>query len=94
MPKTATSALGSQLAGTAVRSARTRLKLTQAELGARLGASGPYIANIEAGRENLTVGQLAAIADVLGCELNVGFATPDAFEVSFGDSGRIAGSQS
>lgn len=93
MPRTTTSALGSHLAGIAVRSARTRLRLTQAELAARLGASGPYVANIEAGRENLTVGQLAAIADVLGCELNVGFAIPDAFEVALGEAPRIAGAE-
>lgn len=93
MPRTKTSALGSQLAGMAVRSARTRLGLTQAELAARLGASGPYIANIEAGRENITVGQLAAIADVFGCELNVGFSAPDAFEVALGETSRVASSR-
>lgn len=45
--------------------------MTQAELAARIDASASYITNIEAGRANVTVGQLAHIADALGAGLTI-----------------------
>jgi transcriptional regulator with XRE-family HTH domain len=66
MPRTTTSAAGSQIIGRAVRQARQEDGLTQNELAGRLSVSAPYIANVEAGRENLTIGQITAIAEALG----------------------------
>lgn len=66
MPRTASSDLASRLVGEAVRRARIEAGLTQAELAKRIEASASYITNVEAGRANLTVGQLAHIADALG----------------------------
>ena len=71
MPRTATSDVASKLAGQAVRHARQEAGVTQAELAARIGVSAVYITNVEAGRTNVTVGQLAHIADALGAGLNI-----------------------
>jgi transcriptional regulator with XRE-family HTH domain len=76
MPRTATSGVATQQAGAAVRAARREASLTQAQLGRRLGTSGAYIANVEAGRENLTIGQLANIAAALGTGLELSFPRP------------------
>lgn len=51
--------------------------LTQAEVADRLNATPPYVSGLETGRANLTVGQLAAIADALEVELSVAFKIPD-----------------
>ena len=71
MPRTAASDLASKLVGKEVRSARIDAALTQAELAARLQTSSSYVANVEAGRVNLTVGQLARVADALGADLQI-----------------------
>jgi transcriptional regulator with XRE-family HTH domain len=71
MPRTAASDLASKLVGKEVRSARIDAALTQAELAARLETSSSYVANVEAGRVNVTVGQLARIADALGTDLEI-----------------------
>jgi transcriptional regulator with XRE-family HTH domain len=71
MPRTATSDLASKLVGEAIRAARLEVGITQAELASRLGTTPVYITNVEAGRTNLTVGQLANIADALGAGLDV-----------------------
>ena len=71
MPRTASSDLASRLVGEAVRRTRIEAGLTQAELAARIDASASYITNIEAGRVNVTIGQLAHIADALGAGLTV-----------------------
>jgi transcriptional regulator with XRE-family HTH domain len=71
MPRTAASDLASKLVGKEIRSARIDTRLTQAELAARLQTSSSYVANVEAGRVNLTVGQLARIADALGADLQI-----------------------
>jgi transcriptional regulator with XRE-family HTH domain len=71
MPRTAASDLASKLVGREVRSARIDADLTQVELAARLQTSSSYVANVEAGRVNLTVGQLARIADALGADLQI-----------------------
>jgi transcriptional regulator with XRE-family HTH domain len=71
MPRTVSSDLASRLVGEAVRRTRIDAGLTQAELAARINASASYITNIEAGRVNVTIGQLAHIADALGAGLTV-----------------------
>jgi transcriptional regulator with XRE-family HTH domain len=71
MPRTAASDLASKLVGKEIRSARIDAGLTQAELAARLQTSSSYVANVEAGRVNLTVGQLARVADALGADLKI-----------------------
>jgi transcriptional regulator with XRE-family HTH domain len=71
VPRTAASDIASRLIGKEIRRARVDEGLTQAEVGLRLGASPSYVANVEAGRLNLTVGQLARIADAIGTDLQV-----------------------
>lgn len=73
MPRSRPSDITSKVVGTEIRSSRRELALTQSDVAARLGVSTPYVANVEAGRENLTLGQLAAIADALGTELAIAF---------------------
>lgn len=71
MPRTTVSSSGSLAAGAAVRRARQTAGLTQADVARATGASAPYITNVENGRENLTVGKLAMIAEALGHELRI-----------------------
>ena len=73
MPRTSTSEVTAKAVGEQVRSARTQLALTQAELARRLGAGQSYVANVEAGRENLTLGKLAQFAAALGSALEIRF---------------------
>jgi len=60
-----------KLVGQAIRQARHDASLTQAQLAQRLKTTTPYVTNVEAGRTNLTVGQLASIADALNAVLDV-----------------------
>jgi transcriptional regulator with XRE-family HTH domain len=71
MPRTATSDLAARRVGAEIRRARQGAGLTQDEVAQRLDSSAPYISNVEAGRVNLTLGQLARIADALGCDFEV-----------------------
>jgi len=71
VPRTAASDIASKLIGNEIRRARVEEGLTQVEVGVRLGTSASYVANVEAGRLNLTVGQLARIADAIGTDLEV-----------------------
>ena len=71
MPKTAVSEVATKVVGHGIRSARLEVGITQAELAARMGVNPSYVTNVEAGRVNLTVGQLANIADALGTGLDV-----------------------
>ena len=71
MPKTAASEVATKLVGRNIRSARTQLGMTQAELATRMGVNPSYVTNVEGGRVNLTVGQLANIAQALGTGLDV-----------------------
>ena len=59
--------------GVEIRRARTAQGLSQAELARRMGVKPPYVAGIEAGKRNLTLGQLANIADALGRGLDITF---------------------
>lgn len=71
MPRTQTSDLAARLVGDEIRRARKAAGLTQSELAKRLDLTTPYVSNVEAGRVNLTIGQLARFADALGSDLQL-----------------------
>jgi transcriptional regulator with XRE-family HTH domain len=52
--------------GERVRALRAARGLTQRELAGRVRISRPSIANVEAGRQNVGLRQLCALADALG----------------------------
>jgi len=83
MPRTTASAGTARMAAQAIRAARAELGVTQAELARRLGTSAPYITSVEAGRENLTLGQLTNIANALdaGLEIRLVVMPPQPVEV-------------
>lgn len=66
MPRTTSSASYVQGVGARLRARRQELQLTQAEVARRLDVSPTYVQNVEAGRANLTLGQLARVAVALG----------------------------
>jgi transcriptional regulator with XRE-family HTH domain len=76
MPRTSYSAIHSKAVGSRLKSTRQMLGITQIELARRLKVQQPYIAAIEAGRVNLTIGQLGAVASALGVGFDVEFAIP------------------
>lgn len=78
MPRTHMSDATSARVGREVRRARTELGITQAELARRMGVKAPYVAGLEAGTRNLTLGQLANIADALGRGLDISFPAVEA----------------
>lgn len=53
--------------GHAVAARRTAQKLTQLELGERIGLSRASIANIESGRQNVLLHQVYRLASALSC---------------------------
>jgi hypothetical protein len=55
----------------------SRATLTQAEVARRLGVSVSYIAVVEAGGRNLTLGQLADIANAMRLGIDVTFIRPN-----------------
>ncbi len=71
MPRTAASELTARIVGQEVRRARKEAGLTQAEVAARLETSPTYVTNVEAGRLNLTLGQLTRVAAAIGADLQV-----------------------
>ncbi len=71
MPRTAASDMTARIVGQEVRRARKEAGLTQAEVAARLDTSPTYITNVEAGRLNLTLGQLTRVAAAIGADLQV-----------------------
>src|SRR5262249_20162121 len=71
MPRTARSDPTAKMVGEAIRRARREAGLTQAQLAGRLETTAPYVTNVEAGRANLTVGQLASIAAALNAVVDV-----------------------
>ena len=77
MPRTAASEIHAKLVGREIRATRTALGLTQSEVAERLGASASYISAVEAGRRNLTLGQLANIANAMRLGVNITFIRPD-----------------
>lgn len=71
MPRTAASDITARIVGEEVRRARKLAGLTQAEVAARLDTSPTYVTNVEAGRLNLTLGQLTRVASAIGADLQV-----------------------
>jgi transcriptional regulator with XRE-family HTH domain len=71
MPRTARSDPTAKLIGETIRRARHEAGLTQAQLAQRLETTAPYVTNVEAGRTNLTVGQLASIATALDAIIDI-----------------------
>lgn len=55
--------------GVRVRSLRAEHGLTQLRLAQRSGISRPSIANVEAGRQNVSLRQLCALAAALGVDV-------------------------
>jgi transcriptional regulator with XRE-family HTH domain len=66
-----------KVVGRAIRGARVEAGLTQAQLATRMGVNPSYVTNVEAGRVNVTVGQLANVAQALGTGLDVRFPELD-----------------
>lgn len=60
--------------------------MTQSDLAKRLGVSSAYVQKVEAGKANLTLGQLSRIAEALGTVLHIEL-TPIPTEDTF--SGRL-----
>lgn len=71
MPRTAASDITARVVGQEVRRARKSAGLTQARVAERLETSPAYITNVEAGRVNLTLGQLTRIAAAMGADVQV-----------------------
>lgn len=78
MPRTASSDVASRVAGQAIRDARRDAGVTQAELARRIRSSASYISALEAGKGNITVGQLWAVADALRVEVHIELRKPEA----------------
>lgn len=77
MPSTAASEIHAKVLGRELRAARNALGLTQAEVARRLDVSPSYLAAVEAGRHNLTLGQLANIANAMRVGIDIAFIRPD-----------------
>lgn len=77
MPRTAASEIHAKVLGRELRAARSSLGLTQAEVARRLDVSPSYLAAVEAGRRNLTLGQLANIANAMRVGVDIAFVRPD-----------------
>jgi transcriptional regulator with XRE-family HTH domain len=73
MPRTHMSDATSARVGLEMRRARIEQGLSQAELARRMGVKPPFVAGLEGGTRNLTLGQLANIADALGRGLDITF---------------------
>lgn len=61
--------------GAAVRQHRALVRLSQEELAERAGLDRTYISGIERGRRNPSLRNLQNIAEALGVDLDVMFAT-------------------
>jgi len=71
MRHTRTSENHAKAVGREIARARGEAELSQAELAKRLGVHPSYIAGVETGRANLTVGQLAHLSSALGAQLTI-----------------------
>jgi transcriptional regulator with XRE-family HTH domain len=63
--------------GNKLREARLALGLTQAAVAGRLGVSASYISAVEAGKRNLTLAQLANIANAMRLGIAISFVRPN-----------------
>jgi transcriptional regulator with XRE-family HTH domain len=81
VPRTAVSEIHAKVVGRELRETRHAVGLTQAEVARRLGVSPSYIAAVEAGGRNLTLGQLANIANAMRLGIDVRFVRPDGVPV-------------
>ena len=61
--------------GAAVRQHRTLVRLSQEDLAERAGLDRTYVSGIERGRRNPSLRILQKVADALGADLDVMFAT-------------------
>lgn len=77
MPRTAASEIHAKVIGRKLGETRQALGLTQAEVAERLGVSASYLSAVEAGKRNLTVAQLANIANAMRLGIEVSFVGPD-----------------
>ncbi len=77
MPRTAASEIHAKVIGRKLSETRQALGLTQANVAERLGVSASYISAVEAGKRNLTVAQLANIANAMRLGIEVSFIRPD-----------------
>jgi DNA-binding XRE family transcriptional regulator len=74
---TAVSDVHAKVVGRELRETRHALGLTQAEVAGRLGVSPSYVSAVEAGKRNLTLAQLANIANAMRLGIEVSFIRPD-----------------
>ena len=81
MPRTAVSEIHAKVVGREIKDTRQALGLTQTEVAERLGVSASYISAVEAGRRNLTLGQLANIANAMRLGIDISFIRPDGTRV-------------
>jgi transcriptional regulator with XRE-family HTH domain len=75
MPRTHASEVAAKVIGREIRRARAEHDISQAELARRLGVSPSYVSNLEAGRLNVTVGQLANVASAMKVALDIHLRT-------------------
>lgn len=77
MPRTAVSEIHAKVVGRKLKETRQVLGLTQAEVAGRLGVSSSYVSAVEAGKRNLTLAQLANIANAMRLGIEVSFIRAD-----------------
>jgi transcriptional regulator with XRE-family HTH domain len=66
-----------KVVGRELKVTRRALGLTQAEVAGRLGVSASYVSTVEAGKRNLTLAQLANIANAMRLGIDISFIRPD-----------------
>jgi transcriptional regulator with XRE-family HTH domain len=79
---TRTSNIHAKAVGRELAHARRDAGLTQQQLAQRLDVGRSYIARVESGTDNLTIGQLAHIANALGAQLRITFPIPKRVKVT------------
>jgi transcriptional regulator with XRE-family HTH domain len=77
MPRTTVSDVHAKVLGRELRDTRRALGLTQAKVAERLDVSPSYVSAVEAGKRNLTLGQLANIANAMRLGIDISFIRPD-----------------
>jgi transcriptional regulator with XRE-family HTH domain len=77
VPRTAVSEIHAKVVGRKLKETRQVLGLTQAEVAGRLGVSSSYVSAVEAGKRNLTLAQLANIANAMRLGIEVSFIRAD-----------------